>query len=270
MQPMAQKQVVLVTGATSGIGLMIANKLHQNGCLVFGTSRYPEKHRDKVPFELLELDVTSDASVKAFVGVLLSKTAVLDVLINNAGSFLGGSVEETTLEQAHWQFESNFWGAVRMTKAILPVMRMQRSGKIIVTGSLIGLIGMPISSYYAATKHALEGFFKSLRLEVKRFNIKVSVIEPSFFNTNIDAAGELAAASISDYDEIRERVNHFVSSSIAGSPTPEPIAELVLKIVQAREPKFSYPIGKNSKILPALQFLSPAMFESGFLKKLKL
>jgi len=267
---MAQKQTVLVTGATSGIGLLIASTLYDNGYLVFGTSRYPEKNKDKVPFELLPLDVTSEASVKKCVETLLTKTPVLDVLINNAGGFLGGSVEETTIEQAYRQFETNFWGAVKMTKAILPIMRKQHSGKIITTGSLVGLIGVPFSSYYSATKHALEGFFKSLRLEVKKFNISVSVIEPSFYKTNIETASENAAGSIKDYDEIRKRTNDFMEKSLAEAPTPEPVANAVLKIVQAKTPKYSYPIGKNTRLLPALQFFSPGMFESGFLKILKM
>ena len=265
---MATKQVILVTGATSGIGLLIATTLHNNGYRVFGTSRSPEKH--KTPFELLPLDVTSEESVKKCVETLMTKTPVLDVLVNNAGGFLGGSVEETTMEQAYKQFETNFWGAVKMTKAVLPVMRKQRSGKIITTGSLVGLIGIPLSSYYSATKHALEGFFKSLRFEVKNFNIKVSVIEPAFYKTNIDAASDQAPETIDDYNQIRKLVSDFVSNSVNSAPTPEPVAELVLKIVQAKEPKYSYPVGKNSKFLPALQFLSPAMFEKGFLKALKM
>ena len=267
---MAHTQTVLVTGATSGIGLLIADTLHNNGYLVSGTNRYPEKHKDKVPFELLPLDVTSDVSIQKCVDALFAKTPVLDVLINNAGGFLSGTVEETTMEQAYKQFETNFWGTVKMTKAVLPIMRKQRSGKIITIGSLNGLIGFPLSSYYVATKHALEGFFKSLRLEVKNFNIKVSVIEPSFYKTNIDAASDHAAGTIADYDEIRKRVTDFVEQSVSSSPTPGPVAELVLKIVQIKDPKFSYPIGKNTTILPLLQFFSPAMFENGFLKKLKL
>jgi len=105
---------------------------------------------------------------------------------------------------------------------------------------------------------------------VKNFNIKVSVIEPSFYKTNIDAASDHAAGTIADYDEIRKRVTDFVEQSVSSSPTPGPVAELVLKIVQIKDPKFSYPIGKNTTILPLLQFFSPAMFENGFLKKLKL
>src|ERR1017187_1477875 len=115
---MANQQTVLITGATSGIGLLIAKKLHDNGFKVFGTGRYPDKHKDKVPFELLPLDVTSDESIKKCVEILLTKTPVLDVLINNAGLSLGGAVEETTIEQARKLFETNFLGAVKMTKAI--------------------------------------------------------------------------------------------------------------------------------------------------------
>jgi len=267
---MENRKVILITGAASGIGLLTADKLHMDGYKVFGTSRFPDKYKDKVPFELLPLDITSEESIQHCVDILFTKVAGLDVLINNAGAFLGGSVEETTIEQAYKQFEINFWGAVKMTKAILPIMRKQRAGKIITTGSLTGLIGLPLGCYYAATKHALEGFFKSLRLEVKSFNIKVSVIEPAFFKTNIDSASEYAAETIADYDEIRKRAIDFVKSSVAGAPTPEPVADTVLRIIKSENPKYSYPIGKNSKFLPALHFLSPGMFEAGFLKKLKI
>jgi short-subunit dehydrogenase len=267
---MVSQQTILITGATSGIGLLIANKLHTNGYRVFGTSRSPDRYRNKVPFELLPLDITSQESIIRCVELLFIQIRHLDVLINNAGAFLGGSVEETTIEQAYSQFEINFWGAVKMTKAILPIMRKQGGGKIITTGSLIGLLGVPLSSYYAATKHALEGFFKSLRLEVKNFNIKVVVIEPAFFKTNIDAASVYAAETIQDYDEIRKRANNFVRDSVAAAPAPDVVADTVLKIIKAENPRYSYPIGKNSRFLPALQFLSPGMFETGFLKKLKL
>jgi short-subunit dehydrogenase len=261
-------QVILITGATSGIGLLIAKKLHDYGCKVFGTSRNPEKYKDNVPFELIPLDITSQESISNCIEILFSKVQTLDVLINNAGSFLGGSVEETTIKEAYNQFETNFWGAVKMTKAILPIMRKQRSGKIITTGSLTGLIGIPYSSYYSASKHALEGFYKSLRLEVNKFNIKVSVIEPGFFKTNIDSASVYAAETITDYNQLRKLAGDFVKKSVNEAPTPEPVADTVLMIVKAENPKFSYPIGKNSKLLPALQFFSPGIFETGFLKKL--
>ena len=261
------QQTVLVTGATSGIGLMIANKLHENGFKVFGTGRYPEKHN--VPFELLPLDVTSDESIKKCIELLLTKTQALDVLINNAGSSLGGAIEETPVEQAQKLFETNFWGVVKITKAILPLMRERGSGKIITIGSYYGLIGAPMVGYYSASKHALEGLFKSLRLEVKQFNIQVSVIEPSFYKTNIAASGERVAVTIPGYDRIRKRVMDFVRQAITTAQTPEPVAGLVLKIINTKEPKFSYRIGRNAWFLPALQFLWPKRFESVYLKMLK-
>jgi short-subunit dehydrogenase len=174
-------QTVLITGATSGIGFCIANQLHDNGFKVFGTSRNPEKNRSTVPFELLELDITSEISVQKCINTLLTITQNVDILINNAGMSICGSVEETKLEEAQLQFDTNFWGTVRMTKAILPVMRKQHFGKIITIGSLAGLIGVPFQSFYSASKHSLEGFFKSLRYEVKTFNINISVVEPGFF-----------------------------------------------------------------------------------------
>ena len=166
-------QTILVTGATSGIGLIIANQLHQKGHKVYGTSRTPEKFRDTVPFELLELDIASEGSIQNCIGAFLSKADTIDVLINNAGTGICGSAEETSMGQAYKQLEINFWGAVKMTRAILPVMRQQRFGKIITIGSLAGLVGVPFQSYYSASKHALEGFFKSLRIEVRPFNIKI-------------------------------------------------------------------------------------------------
>jgi NAD(P)-dependent dehydrogenase (short-subunit alcohol dehydrogenase family) len=264
---MNKNKVVLVTGASSGIGLLIANKLHDEGFTVFGTSRNPEKHSDKVPFRLLSLDVTSDWSVRDCIDTLMSEVPTIDVLINNAGGLLAGSVEETALEQAYKQFETNFWGSVKMTKAVLPLMRKQRSGKIITISSLIGLIGIPFNSYYSASKHALEGFYKSLRLELRPFNIKVSVIEPGFFKTNIDRRTEYGNEIISDYEHTRKKVFKFFSDSLAKSPSPTPVADVVLKIVNEKDPKYSHPVGARTRLLPALQFFSHNLLEKGFLRR---
>jgi NAD(P)-dependent dehydrogenase (short-subunit alcohol dehydrogenase family) len=267
---MKKNKVILVTGASSGIGLLIANRLHNEGYIVYGTSRTPEKHRDKVPFKLLSLDVTSDGSVRDCIGRVMSEVPTIDVLINNAGGLLAGSVEETAIEQAYEQFETNFWGSVKMTKAILPIMRKQRSGKIIAISSLIGLIGVPFNSYYAASKHALEGFYKSLRLELRPFNIQVSVVEPGFFKTNIDRGAQYGNENISDYEHSRKKVFKFFSESLAKSPSPEPVADIVLKIVNQKNPKYNHPVGAHTRLLPAIQFLSHKLFENGFLKRARL
>jgi NAD(P)-dependent dehydrogenase (short-subunit alcohol dehydrogenase family) len=264
---MKKNNVILVTGASSGIGLLIANRLHDEGFTVYGTSRNPEKHRKEVPFRLLSLDVTSDRSIHDCIEALMSEVGTIDVLVNNAGGLLAGSVEETAIEQAYKQFETNFWGSVKMTKAVLPIMRSQRSGKIITISSLIGLIGVPFNSYYAASKHALEGFYKSLRLELRPFNIKVSVVEPGFFKTNIDREAQYGNESISDYEPARKKVFQFFSESLAKSPAPKPVADVVLKIVNEKAPKYNYPVGARTRLFPAIQFFSHNLFETGFLKR---
>ncbi|MBC7923997.1 MAG: SDR family oxidoreductase [Ferruginibacter sp.] len=259
-------QTVLITGATSGIGLTIANQLHKSGFRVIGTSRFPDQHQ-AIPFELLALDVTSEASIRDCIAALSAKTTVVDALINNAGNGINGSAEETSPALARKQFETNFWGTVNMTKAVLPLMRQQRSGKIITIGSLAGLIGVPFQSYYAASKHALEGFFKSLRFEVKPFGINVSVVEPGFFKTNLAHAFEYAEPSIADYDPARNKALSFFSSSIDTAPTPEPVGEVVQKILRAKNPRFSYRVGTDARTLPILQFVFYRLFEWGAARK---
>jgi NAD(P)-dependent dehydrogenase (short-subunit alcohol dehydrogenase family) len=263
-------QTVLITGATSGIGLSIANKLQDRSFEVYGTSRFPDKHQHKVSFELLPLDITSETSVHNCIALFLTKSKTLDILINNAGIGICGSAEETSNELAYKQLETNFWGAVKMTKAVLPLMRQQRSGKIITTGSLAGLIGVPFQSFYSASKHAVEGFFKSLRFEVKSFGIKVSVVEPGFFKTNLNEAFEYAESTIKDYDETRSNALRVFSSSIENAPPPDEVAETVFEIIQTKNPKFSYRVGRDARLLPILQFMFNPVFEFGTTKKFKL
>ncbi len=263
-------KTILVTGATSGIGLTIANLLQAEGYKVFGTSRTPEKFRNSLPFELLELDITAEESIKKCVDTLLSKTKTIDALINNAGIAICGSSEETALEQAYRQVETNFWGAVKMTRAILPIMRSQQSGNIITIGSLAGLIAVPYQSYYSAAKHALEGFFKSLRLEIRQFNIKISIIEPGFFKSNLHHSFEYAEISIPDYNKARENALRVFSKSIEHAKTPEPIARIVLRILNSENPRFGYRVGKNTRLAPFLQFVFNRLYEFGMRKTFQL
>lgn len=260
-------RTVLITGATSGIGLSIANKLHTSGFNVFGTSRFPEQHQHKVAFTLLPLDITSEDSIKNCVAALSAKSIVIDALVNNAGNDLNGSAEETSSTLARNQFEINFWGTVNMTKAVLPLMRAQKKGQIITVGSLAGLIGIPFQSFYVASKHALEGFFKSLRFEVKPFNICVSMVEPAFFKTNLVQGFTYADPSIAAYNEARNNALSVYSNSIKNGPSPEPVANVVLKILRSGKPQFSYRVGGDAKTLPIIQFLSYSLFERGAAKR---
>jgi NAD(P)-dependent dehydrogenase (short-subunit alcohol dehydrogenase family) len=263
-------QTILITGATSGIGLMVASHLTKRGFKVYGTSRMPEQCCKTLPFELVRLDITSGESIQNCLEYVLSQSSRIDVLINNAGTGICGSAEETSIEQAYRQVEINFWGAVKMTRAILPVMRRQGFGKIIAIGSLAGLIGVPFQSYYSASKHALEGFYKSLRMELRLFNIQTSMIEPGFFKTNLHNAFEYAKPTIADYDPLRKKALPVFSEAIENADTPESIARIVLKIVNSNNPGFSYKVGKNTWLAPFLQFLYYRLYEFGTLKKFRL
>ncbi len=262
------KQTILVTGASSGFGLMIANKLHQSGFQVIGTSRNPEQHQDKVPFKLLALDITDDYSIKSFGKNLFVEIDKLDVLINNAGFYLSGLAEETSIEQGKQQLETNFWGTVKLTNELLPYFRKQRFGKIITVGSIMGLISLPGGAYYAASKHALEGYFRALRFELNEFNIKVSMVEPVGFKTNIVTNSKVAENKISDYDAYRTTLEDYTKDLFAKSEEPTAVVETLLKLVENKNPNFNHPVGKGSTLFPAIQYLSYKTFENSVIKNI--
>src|SRR2546422_6503660 len=172
-------QTVLVTGASSGIGQATAQLLAERGHRVFGTTRKPGAAQAS-GFTMVGLDVRSDDSVRGCVDQVLSQAGRLDVLVNNAGYTLMGAAEETSVAEAKAQFETNFFGVVRMVNAVLPGMRAAGAGKIINISSLAGNTAIPFSAFYSATKFALEGYSESLWYEVSPFGISVSLVEPGF------------------------------------------------------------------------------------------
>lgn len=261
------KQTILVTGASSGFGLLIATKLHESGFHVIGTSRTPEKYKNTLPFTLLALDIADDHSISSFTRQLFSEIKQLDVLINNAGFFLSGLAEETSIELGRQQLETNFWGTVKFTNELLPHFRKQRHGKIITIGSITGLISLPSAAYYAASKHALEGYFKALRFELNQFNIKVSMVEPMGYKTNIISSSVAADGNIQDYDLYRKKVAAFSKNEFDNAPTPEPVIKTVIEIVKEKNPKYSYPVGKGASLFLALQLFAYKTFENSILKR---
>ena len=261
---------VLITGSTSGIGEVIAKYLIENQYNVIGTSRNPDAMNDKTNYQLLKLDITSKTSIDDCVKELEKKGILIDVLINNAGIGICGSIEETSDDLAREQLETNFWGAVNLTKAILPKMRENKKGKIIFITSLAGLIGVPYQGFYSASKHALEGFCKSLRHELKEFNISISSIEPGFFKTNLHNSFKYADATIEDYAKSRENALSVFTEAIENAPKPDKIAAIVLEIIKTKKPKYSYRVGRDAKFLPILQFLFYSLFEKGTKNRFKL
>ena len=263
------KQTILRTGASSGFGLLIANKLHESGYRVIGTSRNPEKYQSVLPFKLLPLDIADAHSIQSFGNQLFSLVNKLDVLINNAGYLVTGLAEETSIELGKKQFDTNFWGTIKLTNELLPYFRRQKEGKIITVGSILGLVSLPNVAYYAASKHALEGYFKALRLELNQFNIKVSMVEPSGFKTNIGTSAVAAKGDIKDYDAFRLKIAAYTQNWLNNAPGPEPVMNTVLKIVEDGNPKYGYPVGKGTSMILNLQRFAYGVLENTVLKDIK-
>lgn len=262
------KKTILITGASSGFGLMLATRLHEKGFQVIGTSRDPQKYPN-LPFKLLRLDLDDDASISAFSQELARHTQRLDVLVNNAGYMVTGLAEETPLDQARQQFETNFWGTVKVTNALLPKFRAQKSGQIITVSSIVGLIGPPNLSFYTASKHAVQGFFKSLRFELNPFNIKVSMVEPVWFKTNLGNHAVQASGRIADYDNYRRKANAATQKGIDEAQAPDAVVDTIVKLIGTAEPRFSNPVGKMTGMFLFLQSYAPKMFEGSILKSVE-
>jgi NAD(P)-dependent dehydrogenase (short-subunit alcohol dehydrogenase family) len=260
---MENRKVVLITGASSGIGRSIAQLLAQKGFTVFGTSRNPDA-ADPVPaVEALPLDVRSDESVKGCVDTVLAQAGRLDVLINNAGYVLSGAIEEVTVEEAKAQFETNLFGTMRTVKAALPTLRRQGGGTIINISSIAGLVPGPLfCGIYSASKYALEAYTEHLWREVKRLGIRVALVEPGSIKTKLTSNQREAMERLGDYEPWRRRALEALRRLEEKAPGPALVADAVLSIIESRFPKLRYRVGKDATWLPRLrQVLPGALFE---------
>jgi NAD(P)-dependent dehydrogenase (short-subunit alcohol dehydrogenase family) len=249
-------QTVLVTGASSGIGQTTARLLAEQGFNVFGTARKPESTRSG-SVTMVPLDVRSDDSVHACVQQVLSQAGRIDVLVNNAGYSLMGAAEETSLDEAKAQLETNFWGVVRMVNAVLPAMRKAGAGKIITIGSLAGITAIPFGAFYTASKFALEGYMEALWHEVRPFGIRVSLIEPGFVRTPIGDSTQIAAAPLAPYDGVRQRATGALGRHVQHGIAPDAVARTVLRAAQSRSPSLRYRVGTDATWFPRLKSVMP-------------
>jgi NAD(P)-dependent dehydrogenase (short-subunit alcohol dehydrogenase family) len=262
-------RIALVTGASSGIGEATAERRANGGYKVYGTSRRGAQAGER-SFEMLPLDVTSD--VEAAVSEVMRRDGRIDLLVNNAGFGVApAGAEESSLDQARSLFETNFFGLVRMTRAVVPHMRRQGSGRIINIGSVLGFLPMPYGALNAATKHAVEGYSESLDHELRTRGIRVSVIEPAYTKTSFDANFMEADAKLDEYREAREGLNKRVNEVMATAEHPRVVADTVLKAASAARPKLRYPAGMLAKRLRFLRRLAPAgVVDAGIRKDLRL
>ncbi len=256
-------RTVLITGASSGIGRACGRHLASRGWRVFGTSRSHREDADGV--EMVRMDVDDETSVRQAVEDVHQRAGHIDAVINNAGIAWAGSVEDTTIEEAKAQLETNFFGVLRVCRAVLPIMRNQGSGYIVNISSLAGTFGLPFSGLYSASKFALEGVSESLRFETLRMGIHVVLIEPGDFRTQITESRRIAAAAETN-DAYRDAFEYFKNKQEqdeAGAPTPEPIALLAERILNHPRPKLRYPVGMVSQkiVVPLRRILPQRAFE---------
>ena len=271
VQRVRPKMVAHVTGASSGIGKATAERLAKAGYQVYGTSRRkPQSARGL--FEMLSLDVTSDESVAAAVTELMRLEGRIDLLVNNAGFGVApGGAEESSIEQARLIFDTNFFGIVRMTRAIVPHMRQQGRGRIINIGSVLGLLPMPYMALYAATKHAVEGFSESLDHELRTRGIRVSVIEPAYTKTLFDANFVRPDSKLNEYRDARAVLENVLKDVMATADEPGVVADVVLKAATAAHPKLRYTAGATAWRLRLLRRFAPArVLDAGIRKEFKL
>jgi len=238
----ADHQVVLVTGASSGIGACCAAHLAANGFCVYGGSRSPVIAPGVEP---LTLDVADDASVTRAIETILAREGRLDALVNNAGFGIAGAIEDTSIDEAREQFEVNFFGVLRMCRAVLPIMRERNAGYVVNIGSIGGLIAIPFQGFYSASKFALEGLSEALRLEVGPLGIHVVLIEPGDHRTSFTQNRRSTRGSEvgSPYRDRFERAIARMASDEQGGPSPEGIARLLHKILNHPHPRLRYTVG---------------------------
>jgi len=263
--------IALVTGASSGIGEATAERLASAGYKVYGTSRRVAGEARQT-FEMLPLDVTQDESVDATVREVIRREGRIDLLVNNAGFGVApAGAEESSIEQARSIFETNFFGVLRMTRAVIPHMRRQGGGRIINVGSVLGFLPMPYGALYAATKHAIEGYSESLDHELRTRGIRVSIIEPAFTRTRFDANLLEADAKLDEYREDRDAVSKTIRDVMAAADPPGVVAEVVLEAARAASPKLRYTAGAQANRLRLLRRFAPAaMVDAGIRKNLRL
>ena len=269
--PKLTGKIALVTGASSGIGEAAAQRLAMAGYKVYGTSRRGADAGQR-SVEMLPLDVTSDESVEAVVRDVMRLDGRIDLLVNNAGfSIAPAGAEESSIEQARSIFETNFFGIVRMTRAVVPHMRHHGGGRIINIGSVLGFLPAPYMALYAATKHAVEGYSESLDHELRRRGIRVSVIEPAYTKTQFNVHLREADSKLDEYREARAVVGKRLQKAVAAADEPGIVADVVLQAAAAARPKLRYTAGRVASRLRWLRRFAPAgVMDAGIRKDLRL
>ncbi len=262
------KKVILITGASSGIGNATARMLAANGNIVYGAARRVERMKDleAAGIKVLAMDVTDDESLQRGIATIMKNEGSIDVLVNNAGYGSYGALEDVPMTEARYQFDVNIFGLARLTQLVLPHMRTQRSGRIINISSIGGKIGEPHGSWYHATKYAVEGLSDSLRMELKQFNIDVVIIEPGAILTEWNEIAREHLYKVSGntaYKDLANRHIKMLANADKSASKPEAVAKYIVKAINANRPKTRYAAAGGAAVILFLRkILTDRMFDS--------
>ncbi|WP_026608095.1 SDR family oxidoreductase [Methylocapsa acidiphila] len=262
----SEKRVALVTGASSGLGLAIAEELHGAGYRVYGASRKAADANPPGGFEPIKMDVDHDSSVEAAIADVVAREGRLDVVVSNAGVGFAGALEDTSSEEALAQFQTNFFGNHRVCRTALPHLRARDPAHLVVVGSIAGLIALPFQGMYSAAKFALEGYCEALRMELRGSSVRVAIVEPGDFATGFTAARRLTAASGpgSAYRKTFEAALAAIEADETSGADPVLVGRAVKRIVELDRPALRYPIGAlaQTAVARAKPFIPAGAFEA--------
>src|SRR6184192_4214325 len=270
MHTTLKNKTALVTGVSSGIGREIAQLLAERGARVFGSVRNPKAASPIRGVDLVGMDVTDDTSVNAAVQTIVQKAGPAQLLVNNAGYSLMGALEETSVDEAQQQFETNLFGVLRVTNAILPAIRQQGFGRIVNISSVLGFLPAPYMGVYAASKHAVEGYTETLDHEIRRFGVRALLVEPAYTRTKLTGNTKSAKITLDVYADERKRLTDAAQQNIERGDDPRMVAEAVWNALTAKSPQLRYPVGKGVALSRMRRFVPAAIFDKSFRKQSQL
>src|SRR5687768_5573598 len=264
---MSNSPVVIVTGVSSGIGRVTAGKFAKRGCQVFGTVRDVTKASPIPDVELVGMDVRDEASVRHAIQSVIARTGRIDVLVNNAGAGLIGAVEETAIAEAASLFDTNVFGLLRATQAVLPHMRAQGSGRIVNVSSVLGFLPAPYMATYSASKHALEGYTESLDHEIREYGVRALIVQPGGTKSSFEANTVEPDMPLPIYAEQRRIADKLAVAVNEDGDDPTIVAKAIVAAATDSKPKVRYTAGRSARLLSAAHRVLPAGVFDGQIRK---